>query len=247
MISRAFAAVTVLAAAGPGCSGSPTGANYAPDLPSAWANAVTNPFFPLAPGTVYQYQSQTSGGLETNTVEVLATTRLVNGVTATIVRDQVFLDGELAEDTDDWFAQDTAGNVWYLGEDSKEIENGQVVSTHGSWEWGVNGALPGIIMWADPEAHMGEAYRQEFYRGVAEDWGRVAESGKSVSVPAGSFTGCIKTADWSALESGQESKYYCPQIGLVLEVGGGERLELMSQSLPAAVPGGTSNPSMRRQ
>ena len=97
----------------------------------------------------------------------------ISGVTATVVHDQVFLDGELTEDTFDWYAQDADGNVWYLGEDSREIENGQVVSTEGSWEWGVDGALPGIIMWADPADHMNEEYRQEYLKGVAEDLAKV--------------------------------------------------------------------------
>jgi len=215
------------------CGGGSTSPPYDPVIPSTWAAAVTNPFFPLAPGTTWQYRSETGDGVETTTTEVLDQTRVVHGVTATAVHDRVFLDGELIEDTEDWYAEDGDGNVWYLGEDSKEIENGQVVSTEGSWEWGVDGALPGVIMWADPSAHVDEAYRQEFLKGVAEDWGKVVALNQGVTVPSGSFTGCIETEDWSGLESGREHKSYCPDIGTVLEVGqSGERTELVDLSQP---------------
>jgi hypothetical protein len=166
---------------------------------------------------------------------VLPNPRVVNGVSATEVWDRVYLDGELIEETYDWYAQDVDGNVWYLGEDTKEYENGVVKSTKGSWEWGVGGALPGIIMWADPSAYLNEAYRQEFKEGVAEDWGKVIALNEAVTVPAGSFTGCVKTEDWNALESGREHKYYCSGYGVVLEVGKkgtGTRTELVSRVVP---------------
>ena len=213
-----------------------SGPPYDPVLPTSWSPSVTNSFFPLVPGTRWEFRAVTGEGTETTTVEVLAQTRMVNGVAATVVRDRVFLDGELIEDTFDWFAQDSAGNVWYLGEDTKEMENGRVVSTEGSWEWGRRGALPGIVMWADPVAHSGEAYRQEFFEGEAEDWGRVVAAGQSVTVPLGSFTGCIQTEDWSGLESGREFKYYCPQVGVVLETPTSrpsQRNELMALLRPA--------------
>ena len=228
--SGALCAAALVAACS---SNSPTSPPYDPVLPTQWASSVTNQFFVLTPGTTYQFSGQTDEGLETTTVEVLSTTKLVNGVTATVVRDRVYLDGDLIEDTHDWFAQDADGNVWYLGEDSKEVENGQVVSTEGSWEWGTNGALPGIIMWADPGAHIGETYRQEYARGEAEDWAKVLTVGETASVPFGNLTGCVKTEDWNGLErGGRENKYYCPGVGLVLEVevSGGERVELVSRS-----------------
>jgi hypothetical protein len=98
---------------------------------------IDNPYFPLLPGTVFHYRSETPDGIETNNVAVTRDSKQILGVNVTVVHDQVFLDGELAEDTFDWYAQDTEGNVWYFGEDSKEIEDGQVVSTEGSWEAGV--------------------------------------------------------------------------------------------------------------
>lgn len=149
-----------------------------------------------------------------------------------MVRDRVYVDDELVEDTDDWYAQDADGNVWYLGEATAAYENGVLVDTDGSFEWGVDGALPGVVMWADPAAHLGEEYRQEFYEGEAEDWGKVIRVGESATVPWGSWDGCIVTEDWNGLEAGTlEHKTYCPDIGFVLEVkvqGGGERVELVS-------------------
>jgi hypothetical protein len=229
---RLMATLAVGAMLALGCSSDPTGPEYNPDIPAAWAAAITNQYYPLVPGTTHQYEGQTPDGLETITIEVSNLTKTINGVVATVVRDRAFLDGELIEDTEDWFAQDGDGNVWYLGEDTKEYENGQVVSTAGSWEWGVDGALPGIIMWADPAAHASEEYRQEFYRGEAEDWAKVVAVNESVTVPYGSFTGCLKTEDWSGLDPTlREYKYYCPDIGLTLETqapGGEEPVELVA-------------------
>ncbi len=217
-----------------GCGDNPTGPNYEPDIPSDLSSAVTNPLLAFVPGTTQTYEGDTQDGLETITVEVLNSTKTIMGVSAIIVHDQVFLEGDLIEDTYDWYAQDGEGNVWYLGEDSREIENGQVVSTDGSWEWGVDGALPGIIMWGNPGAHVGEEYRQEYYKGEAEDWGRVVSLDESVTVPYGSFTGCLKTEEWNALEKKTlEAKYYCPGVGFLKEVklqGGNEVVELVSVS-----------------
>jgi len=233
-IPRPIAAVAAAAAA-LACGGSPTGPDYHPDIPTEWASAVANPFFPLTPGMRYDYRAQTSSGVETSRFEVLSETRTISGVTATVVHDQVSVDGALVEDTFDWFAQDTAGNVWYLGEDSKELSNGEVTSTEGSWEWGVNGALPGVIMWADPSAHLDAEYRQEYLKDVAEDLAIVVGLNESVQVTAGTFTGCLKTRERSALESGStEFKYYCAGIGTVLETdaSGGQRDELQQMSGP---------------
>lgn len=221
----AIRAVTLLALAA--CRGEPSGQDYGLEIPNEWVATVTHDLYPLAPGTTWRYESTAAGG-ETVLVEVLDDTRVVNGVLATVVRDRVYEDGELVEDTDDWFAQDMAGNVWYLGEDSKEVENGEVAGTAGSWEWGADGALPGIIMWADPARLRDLEYRQEYRPGVAEDWGTVVSIDQTVTVPAGTFTGCITTEDWSGIEPGRERKSYCPGVGLVLEQSGGGRLELVS-------------------
>jgi len=213
-----------------------TDPNYNPDIPTTWANAVNNQYFPLVPGSVYSYRLQTAGGTETSTPEVEAGTRTVKGVAATVVHDRVFTNGVLSEDTRDYYAQDGAGNVWYLGEDTKEIQNGQVVGTQGSWEWGVSGALPGIIMWSDPAAHLGKEYRQEYLKGQAEDWSKVASTGQSVTVPFGSFTGCVTTEEWNALKPNEPHalKSFCPGLGLALkvDVGSSAREELTNRTTP---------------
>jgi hypothetical protein len=218
------------------CTNDVTGPPYEPDLPEQWVATITNRYFPLIPGTTWRYTGQTDEGTEVIIVEVLDQTRMVNGVRATIVHDAVYLDDQLIEDTFDWYAQDVAGNVWYLGEDTKELEDGRVVSTEGSWEWGKNGALPGIYMWGDPSAHMNEEYRQEFYRGEAEDFGKVIGLDQTVDVPFGHFSGCVQTEDWNAIEGRSETlehKYYCPDIGVALEVpvdAPGEKVQLTTRT-----------------
>jgi len=201
-----------------------------PFIPGNFVGVISNRYNPLIPGTVFHYRSQTPDGVETSEVRVTRNTKKILGVTATVTHDRVFLDGELTEDTFDWFAQDAQGNLWYLGEDSKEIENGQVVSTEGSWEAGVNGAQPGIIMLAQPRT--GDAYRQEFALDVAEDNAKVLGLKASVDVPYGSFNGCLQTMEWTPLDRGaREHKFYCSGVGLVLTVqpkGGHIRDELMS-------------------
>jgi hypothetical protein len=204
--------------------------------PAAFVPVVTNPFFPLAPGTVLRYRSETDEGVEIGVVTVTNQTRMILGIAATVVHDEVFLDGVLIEDTFDWYAQDNAGNVWYLGEASCEIVNQQCVSTEGSWEAGIDGAAAGIIMWADPAAHKGESYSQEIAPGVAEDRAKVLHVGLSVTVPVDVFDDCVETMDWTPLEPGsREHKFYCPGTGLVLEVhprAGNVRNELITVVRP---------------
>jgi hypothetical protein len=198
-----------------------------PSDPSGFVAGIDNPYLAFAPGRVFHYQSQTAEGLETSVVEVTRQTKRILGIAATVVHDQVYLDGALVEDTFDWYAQDTQGNVWYLGEDSKQIQDGVVVGTEGSWEAGVNGASAGLIMLAQPT--VGARYQQEFAAGVAEDMARVLSLSESAAVAYGAFTGCLKTEEWTPLEPGaREAKFYAPGIGLVLEEpkGGGARNEL---------------------
>jgi hypothetical protein len=204
-----------------GCGDSGTGPIENPPFdPANFVAQVTNSFFPLTPGTVDYYEGQADDAAQTDSAEVLSDKKTILGIEATIVHDRVYTDGVLTEDTFDWYGQDQDGNVWYLGEDTKELENGQVVSTEGSWEAGVNNAQAGIIMWADPAAHVGNRYRQEFARGVAEDLGKVVAVNQTVDIAFGTLTGCVKTEDTSALEPGVlENKYYCPQIGLTAEYG----------------------------
>jgi hypothetical protein len=199
---------------------------YGPQFdPADFVEGIDNPYLPWAPGTTLIYQ----GGDERVEVTVTDETRDILGITSTVVHDQVFVDGELVEDTYDWYAQDTAGNVWYLGEETEECENGQVVSTEGSWEAGVDGAQPGIAMLAQPQ--VGEAYRQEFYEGEAEDVAKVFARGESVTVPAGSYEDVLVTEDWTPLDPDiVEHKFYAVGVGVVREElveGGDEVLELI--------------------
>jgi hypothetical protein len=185
--------------------------------PADFVATIDNPYLPLTPGTAFHYRSETPDGVETNDVIVTYDTKQILGVTVTVVHDQVFLDGELTEDTFDWFAQDQVGNVWYFGEDSKEIEDGVVVSTEGSWQAGVGGNEPGIVMLAHPKS--GLVYQQEIAPGIAEDVARVLSLRSTVDVPYGEFQGCLQTMEFTALAPGdREHKFYCPGTGLVLEV-----------------------------
>jgi len=186
-------------------------------IPSDFIAEINNKFFALTPGTTLVYESQTDEGVERIEFTVTHEKRNVMGVDTIVVWDRVWLNDELIEDTKDWFAQDLEGNVWYFGEDSKDFVGGQLVSTKGSWEAGIDNAKPGIIMKASPQ--IGDSYRQEYYSGKAEDMGEVVALGETVSVPYGTFSDCIKTKDWNVLEPGViEFKYYCPEIGgVVLE------------------------------
>jgi hypothetical protein len=156
------------------------------------------------------------GGTESNVVTVTTNTVVILGVTCVEVHDRVFDNGELIEDTLDWFAQDTAGNVWYFGENTHELEDGLIVSLHGQWKAGEDGARPGIVMKASPQ--MGDFYRQEFLLGTAEDLAEVTGLNETVDVPAGHFVSCLKFRETTPIEpDAAEDKYYAPGIGLVLE------------------------------
>lgn len=192
--------------------------NYNPVInPSNFVNGITNEYFPLTPGKVYTYKSQTEDEIETIVVTVLPETKTVAGVTCTVVRDTVTVEGELIEDTYDWYAQDIDGNVWYMGEYVSNYDDGLLEDHDGSFEAGVDGAKPGIVMFANPVLEM--PYRQEYCLNVAEDWGKVIAKGVTVITPYGTFNNCIKTQDWNPLEpdAAMEYKYYAPGVGLVKE------------------------------
>jgi hypothetical protein len=182
--------------------------------PDNFVRNVDNRFFPLTPGTRYVYKGIEDNEHETNVTIVTHDRKNIVGISAVVVFDRIFVHGELKEKTFDWYAQDKDGNVWYLGEDTAELENGRVVSTEGSWETGKHGAKAGIIMLAHP--HIGDKYRQEFLAGHAEDVARVVAKGLDVRVPYGSFHNCVKTVEFTALEPGiKEAKDNCPGVGFV--------------------------------
>ena len=191
---------------------------FAPKFnPDSFVRRVDNRFFPLVPGTQFVYKGEEDGEQETNVTLVTKERKHILGISAVVVLDRVFVDGELQEKTLDWYAQDTRGNVWYLGEDTQELEDGKVVSTEGSWEAGVKGAVAGIIMPAHPV--VGQHYRQEFFAGEAEDEAQEVARDLDITVPYGSFHDCIKTVEWTRLEPGiKEAKFYCPRVGFVKAV-----------------------------
>lgn len=174
-----------------------------------------NDFFRLTPGTTFVYVGENEDGDRVDVEETITSeTKVIMGVTCVVVRAVEWEKGEMVEDTFDWYAEDKQGNVWYFGEDSREIENGEVVSNEGSWEAGVDGALPGIIMLANPIAGMW--YRQEYYQDEAEDVGQVLSLNESLTVPYGTFNNCLKTAEWNLLEEGiVENKIYAAGVGLL--------------------------------
>jgi hypothetical protein len=205
------------------------GGRYDPRIdPDDFAQPSANPFFPLVPGTTRVLEAVTDEGTERVEVTVTFETRTILGVECTIVRDVVTLEGEIVEDTDDYFAADRFGNVWYFGELAMNFEDGQLTDLGGSWLAGMDGAKPGIVMEAVPA--VGDTYRQEYLATEAEDAATVAALGRTVNVPFGTLQGCLETRDFTPLEPGQlEAKFYAPGMGAVLEVNleTGERLELV--------------------
>lgn len=198
--------------------------------PADFVARVDNAYLPRIPGTRYVYEGQTVDGLERSEREVLSETRQVMGIAATVVHDLVYLDGELSADTYEWFAQDKEGNVWFLGEDVKNYKNGQFKDTTGSWEAGVDGALPGIFMRAHPADHIGEVYRQQYYAGQEEDMAQVLSVSEHVTIPYGSFNNVVQTLDYTSLEpGGQEHKFYAEGIGVIktIHLQSGEELFLI--------------------
>jgi len=192
---------------------------------------IDNPYLPLPPGSRWVYRETAADGSKQRVVvKVTHRTRLIaNGVTARVVRDTATENGKVIEDTFDWYAQDGRGNVWYLGEDTKEYENGKVVSTKGSWEAGVDGATAGIVMPARPR--VGMSYRQEYYRGHAEDRAKILSLGEQAEVPFGHFDRVLLTKEWNPLEPKVlEYKLYARGVGPVLALtisGGSDREELL--------------------
>ena len=200
--------------------------------PANFVEKIDNPYWPMAPGSRWVYSEVDTEGRQRVEVTVTGKTKVVAGVRARVVRDVVTDQrGRLVEDTDDWYAQDKDGNVWYLGEDTTEYENGKPVTRKGSWEAGVDGATAGVIMPARPR--VGMAYQQELYRGEAEDRARVLSLDDQAEVRAGHFTNVLMTKDYTPLEPEVlEYKLYAKGVGPVLILspsgGAGGREELLS-------------------
>jgi hypothetical protein len=219
-------------AGGSGANELPQGSDPVELDPSEFTPGSDNTYFPLEPGQQWTYRETDGSGGTADVVVTVSpvTTKIANGVEARVVRDTVTEDGEVTEDTKDWYAQDADGNVWYLGEDTAEFEDGKVHTREGSFEAGVNGGLPGVIMPAEPEAGM--EYRQEYYKGKAEDNGAMLAAGQQAEVGAGHYDDALLSADTSTIEPDVlEYKLYAPGVGLVLTLdasGGAGREELLS-------------------
>ena len=199
--------------------------------PGGFTTRITNPWWPMRPGSRWVYrETDADGGRQRDVVTVTHRTRqIANGVTARVVRDVATEGGELVESTEDFYAQDRRGNVWYLGEVTAEYENGRVVSREGSFEAGVGGAEAGVIMPAHPRP--GLRYRQEYFEGHAEDRARVISLREQAGVPYGHFRHVLMTREDNPLEPrALEFKFFARGVGPVLAVsvsGGSDREELV--------------------
>lgn len=206
------------------------GGPYDPELDEDDFSAnVTNTYFPLIVGRSLVYEHRTVDGLETTVVMALPETVEIDGAECRAVSDIVSLNGEVVEDTTDWFSQEESGDVWYFGEIVFNYEDGFLDDIDGSWRTDKDGAKPGVVMFDSPVP--GTAYRQEFLVNEAEDMALILSVDATVSVPYGTFQHCVETRDWNLLEPDTyELKYYAPGIGLVLEVDPdtGERTELVA-------------------
>ena len=225
-----LAAVLALSACGGKSSSLPDGTKSVKLDPSKFTTEIDNPYWPMKPGSHWVYSEVEDGEAQRVDVTALDRTKTLGGVTARVVHDQVTRKGQVLEDTYDWYAQDSDGNVWYLGENTKEYENGKVKTTEGSWAYGVDGAQAGVVVPADPE--QGLKYREEYYAGHAEDAAEVLNTTSQVQVPYGRFKDAVLTRNFSSLEpTVEEMKLYAKNVGPVMELlvsGGTGRTELLS-------------------
>jgi hypothetical protein len=232
LVIRSVLAVALAVVSGSvaGPTTQPTRCPRPPALPKTFVDRVDNAYFPLRLGTTFTYRGTVDGKPARDVVLVTRRAKTILGVRITVVRDRVFSRGKLVEDTFDWYAQDAKGNVWYFGEDTKELENGRVVTTEGSWQAGVHGARAGIFMPAAPRT--GRTLKQEDARNVAEDCSRVISVGATVRTPFVTSRRALETAEFSLLERGVlDHKFYVRGVGLVKERtvrGGSDVLALVS-------------------
>jgi len=203
--------------------------SYAPKIaPGDFVRLIDNPYFPLKPGAAFHFRGVRDGTPQTDDEVVTHRTKVVLGVHCTVVADTVSTRGKPIERTLDWYAQDKDGNVWYMGEDAFDLKNGKFVKASDSWQGGVGGAKPGIIMRGPPRA--GDVYRQEYYPPDALDQGHVLGTVTSMKVAAGAFKRVLATIEWSPVEPQLEKKWYVAGVGEIREqvvAGGHEQFELL--------------------
>ena len=197
----------------------------------SFSSRVDNQWFPLKPGTTYVYRGVKDGQPSRDVVTVTHRTKTIAGAPCVVVEDKLYLRGRIEERTTDWYSQDKAGNVWYFGESTAELDKqGHVTSTEGTWQAGRNGAKAGIYMPAHPR--VGQSGRQEYYKGHAEDHFQVLSLHAAVKTAYVTSKEVLLTKEWTPLERGVvDHKLYVRGIGTVLEQtvkGGDERNELVS-------------------
>ena len=202
--------------------------SYHPQIvPTDFQTTVDNPFCPFIPGMTLKYIEKSGGAVSTNTIMVTHDTKVIVGVTCVVIHETAARNGRIVEDDYKWVAQHKDGTVWCFGTSAREISPGGRVSTEGSWEAGVKDAQPGILMPGDPRP--GKPYRQEYVYNIAENRAQIVATNETVTVPAGTFNGCVKTKEWSMLEAGTEIKWYARGIGVVKEIAtAGDSVVLMS-------------------
>jgi hypothetical protein len=203
--------------------------------PSSFVARIDNPWFPLKPGTVLTSKGESDGTPITDVFTVTQRTKTIKGVRATVIDDRVLTHGRVTERTSDWYAQDTGGNVWYLGENTATYKaDGAVRSHEGSWQAGVNGAIAGIFMPAHPK--VGQSAEQEYYAGHAQDTFKILRFNVRAHTPGASSRHAMLVQETTPLEPGVlDHKVYVRGIGTVREEtvkGGNERLELISVRRP---------------
>jgi hypothetical protein len=194
------------------------GGDYQPEPdPADFVERIDHPYRPLLPGTRWVYDGVSDGERERTEVVVTSDRRDIMGISAVVVEDTTYVGDEMVAQSLDAYAQDRDGNVWFLGEESADYENGEVVCTAGSWEAGVDGARPGIVMPAQPTE--GDAYRQQYVAGEAEDLARIARLGETRTIGLGDYQDVLVIEEWSPLEPDvTEEKYYAPGVGKIFEV-----------------------------
>ncbi|HYX78615.1 MAG TPA: hypothetical protein VE727_04570 [Solirubrobacterales bacterium] len=227
-----------IGAAGPaGAAGSTTirsgaGPGWPKTLhPSDFVRRVDNPWFPLKPGSKWRYRGREGHSRFRDKMRVTHRTKRIEGVRATVVHDVVLKRGKPREVTNDWYAQDRHRNVWYFGENTRELDrHGHVKTREGTWKTGRDGARPGILFPGQPR--VGQKARQEYYKGHAEDHFKILDVDAHVSTPYVSTHHAVRTKEWTPLEPGVvDNKYYVRRVGDVKEKtvkGGTERLRLVS-------------------
>jgi hypothetical protein len=210
--SRVSARPSEATSAGPSSSRLPAASGAIE--PANFTTTIDNRWFPLTPGTTYTYEGTKDGKRAVETFAVTRTTKSIDRVTCVVVEDTVSFGGIPAEKIIGYYAQDRAGNVWYFGEETQDLDaSGHVVGTGGSWRAGVDHAPPALLMEASPVA--GHSFAHD---ATKNDYA-VLSLAEKVKVPYGSYDNALVTKEWSPLEPDVEThKFYVPDVGAVRDV-----------------------------